>query len=446
MSIKFSKKLIDVISKSLLTISGINGTIIIVGQLDCDGVCSSGMIRIALERSGINNKYLLVKSLNTKLFNELGKLKPELVIFCDFGLSKKKIISNNYNKSIIIDHHLHYSKSYSNIIELNPNEFGFNGSRDACTSTMAYLLVFAMNNKNEDLSKFFLAGAIGDRHHYNGFSGLNKIIVDELLINNVVEKVEIPSIVGGNILEGLKNLLDPFIIAFNQPEFKISDHLQNADIDPKISINDLTLDNKIFLKNFIIDKIKAQKIYNNENIILENYIFKTELIDLNELHWLIDASARYYDIDACNGILDGDQNSIMKGKHYSNTIRKKLIKLLFRISNEILEMNNIQYFFTKNNMIKGLACGFSIDWFLNDKKPIFAFFKKDDLIYLSARGNQNMVENGLNLSKCVNEVCEKFDGGGGGHAIAAGGRFKSKYFMEFLLNIDNITSSQLSDN
>ena len=125
-------------------------------------------------------------------------------------------------------------------------------------------------------------------------------------------------------------------------------------------------------------------------------------------------------------------------------LEKKLVKLLYRISSDISEMKNIQYFFTSNNMIKGLACGFSIDWFLNDKKPIFAFYKKDELIHLSARGNQKLVENGLNLSICISKACEKFEGSGGGHAIAAGGRFKKKYFKDFLQNVDNIIISQLS--
>ena len=92
---KLNKNLKNIIAKALMTISKTNGTIIIIGQLDCDGVCSSGMIKIALERGGISNKYFLVKSLDTAFLNELRKLKPELVLHTMLMMNwcKRKILN-----------------------------------------------------------------------------------------------------------------------------------------------------------------------------------------------------------------------------------------------------------------------------------------------------------------------------------------------------------------
>lgn len=448
MTIKIDLKLSKVIEKSVNIILKASDPIIIVGQLDCDGICSSGMIKIALDRENIKNKYLLVEKLDNKTLNDIKEYKEGTAVFCDFGLTKKEMISKKFHHSIIVDHHLHYNqKNCSNIIEINPNQYGFSGSKDACTSTMSFLLVLAINKNNIDLAKFYIAGAVGDRHHYNGFRGLNKLLVDNLVLNKIISRFQIPSLVGENVTHGLKNMVDPFVVNFNRFEFDLHNRLNLLGINPKTKIHNLLDEEKLSIRELILEELSNQfnEVRRNQEIIIENFYDNHSTFDINELHWLIDCAGRYKDIKTCIGLLISDSKAIEKARIYSNALRSKLVDLLMTIENEIIVHNYFQYFFTDNDMIKGLACGFSMDWYLRNDKPIFAFYKENDLIHLSARGNQTLVKNGLNLSKCVDEVCEKFGGSGGGHAIAAGGRFRSKYFKEFLLNIDNIMTSQLNN-
>ena len=65
------------------------------------------------------------------------------------------------------------------------------------------------------------------------------------------------------------------------------------------------------------------------------------------------------------------------------------------------------------------------------------------MVKLSARGNIDLVHNGLDLSAAVSESAKKFGGSGGGHAIAAGGRFPYEFTDSFLREVNDIIHSQM---
>ena len=109
MIIKIDEKLARSIKDSAAIILNSSSSILVVGQLDCDGVCASGIIKISLDRLQIKNELILTEKLDSKLIKKLKNYKSNFVIFCDFGLTKKEDISKNFKHSIIVDHHLHYS-------------------------------------------------------------------------------------------------------------------------------------------------------------------------------------------------------------------------------------------------------------------------------------------------------------------------------------------------
>ena len=90
-------------------------------------------------------------------------------------------------------------------------------------------------------------------------------------------------------------------------------------------------------------------------------------------------------------------------------------------------------------MIGGIAANFIFD----KKKPLISLVKKDDEIHISARGNQYLVENGLDLGLAMKNASLKLNGHGGGHKIAAGATISIDKENDFLEIVNEIIIEQL---
>ena len=71
---------------------------------------------------------------------------------------------------------------------------------------------------------------------------------------------------------------------------------------------------------------------------------------------------------------------------------------------------------------------------IGQDKPIIAFARQsEDLIKVSARATEDLVEKGLNLGQILRETCMELgeEAEGGGHKIAAGCRINKSQQKEF---------------
>jgi RecJ-like exonuclease len=69
--------------------------------------------------------------------------------------------------------------------------------------------------------------------------------------------------------------------------------------------------------------------------------------------------------------------------------------------------------------------------------------RSDGDVKASARGNQRMVERGLDLSKAMRQAAESVGGTGGGHNVAAGATIPEPKVEEFIRTLDGIVSLQM---
>ena len=83
----------------------------------------------------------------------------------------------------------------------------------------------------------------------------------------------------------------------------------------------------------------------------------------------------------------------------------------------------------------------------NKSKPLIGIaYSDNDHSKVSARGNRELIEAGLDLGEAIREVLKELDidTEGGGHNIAAGARIPTKLEEEFLNVLNQKVKSQIS--
>jgi RecJ-like exonuclease len=105
----------------------------------------------------------------------------------------------------------------------------------------------------------------------------------------------------------------------------------------------------------------------------------------------------------------------------------------------------MRYFYSDNSSLGGVIAGIAINYLLDEKKPLFSLTLKetDDEIHVSCRGNQKLVELGLDLGSAMKTVAAELGGFGGGHKIAAGATIAFEKEKEFLDKVNTILIQQI---
>lgn len=153
----------------------------IIGHLDADGIAASSILIQALKREDIKFTVSIVRQVDEELLDELQRESYEVLFFVDLGSGYLDLISTLKKKVFILDHH--QIKQVENlseeIIHLNPNLFGINGTKSISGSGVVYLFCKEFNKRNKDLAHLAIIGAIGDLQENNGFDGINKLILND---------------------------------------------------------------------------------------------------------------------------------------------------------------------------------------------------------------------------------------------------------------------------
>jgi len=78
----------------------------LIGHYDGDGLTSSAILAIALERAGIPFQLTSVTGLNENVVQRLAAEAPERVLLCDMGSGQKELLGTLAStKVLVVDHH-----------------------------------------------------------------------------------------------------------------------------------------------------------------------------------------------------------------------------------------------------------------------------------------------------------------------------------------------------
>jgi len=436
----------------------------IVTHIDADGITAGSIASETLKR--LKKKYTLecVKQLDEQILTRLNNEKHELVWFTDLGSS---IILDNPKLNMIVTDHHSCSKKTNVSFHLNPHLFDIDGTYEISGAGTTYLVSKAVDGKNMDLSALAIVGAVGDIQdkNYGKLTGLNRKLLNDGKQAKVLQtKIDIRYF--GRETRPISKLLqfasDPIIPGLSGRENACTSFLKELDIRLKTGDSWRTWSDLEKEERKIIISAIAQKLLNagfgyklTQRLIGEVYILSaeqrnTELRDAKEYATLLNSTARYGQYEVGLKVCLGDRDEYFKkALNLLRGHRHNLVEGLQVAREEnIHRRKHLQYFHAKDG-IRDTIVGIVTNMLLNSEDvdsslPLigFAHTEKGD-VKVSARGTQELIDRGLDLSKALRNTVKEFNGVGGGHKIAAGATIPMGKEEEFLDLLEEEIGDQL---
>ncbi len=433
--------------------------VLIVTHIDADGITSGSIAYQALERVGIEKEIVFTKQLDREVV-DIAK-GYDFVWFTDIGSGQLDLIKDlNF---VITDHHI--PKGYHRM-QLNPHEFGYDGSIELSGATTTYLVAKFMLRRNlfdfekgcEDLSALAIVGAVGDLQDskHGKLIGLNRYVLDDGVKYGYIEVKRDLRLFGKQtrpIVKVLEYTTNPYLPMISGNEIGAVEFLKSLGVDPWKRWIELSLEEKRKVVSGIVRLCMEYGIPFEviRGLVGECYILLkekegTEKRDATEYSTLLNATARYNQAEVGLKVCLGDENAFKRARTLLQNHRRILsegIRFLDEIG--IVELENIQYFNAGNEIpdtVVGIIAGMYY-YKANPNKPIVGFAESDRGVKVSVRANHRLVERGVHLAKAVSYAAKKVGGSGGGHSIAAGATIPKGKEKEFLEILDRIIGEQM---
>jgi len=441
------QKLYEKAAKIVLSTSK-NSRIRVISHYDADGITAAAIICKALYRAGYDFHASLMRNPFDKGLERVSKEENELIIFTDMGSGQLEYIENMGAKSIIIDHHqLIKKETKKHVLQINANQCGINGNYEACGASLSYLFAKYIDKKNIDLSPLALVGITGDKQYIGGIRGFNKTILDEALENNFVEEKTGIKLYGDTLFDSLYYSIDPYYSGLSGNQEGVLDVLKKLGLNQETKTSDLDAKTMKKINSYLMYVLIKKGCEKNilDTVIRKRYwmnsLFKCELERFADL---LDACGKGGNRGLGLSVCFGDKKSFDDAIHHEINYKKKILEELVTLDVDgAKEKKSLRYFYSKDSSLGGVVCGIATNFIFDNKKPLISIVRNKDEIHVSCRGNQYLVENGLDLGMAMKKTASDLGGHGGGHKIAAGATLSSDKEKEFLETVDSIISKQL---
>lgn len=429
-----------------------NGHVVrIISHNDADGLTSAGILANAIKKAGGRFHVTILPRLRDSNVKELTKSRYKLFIFSDMGSGCLESISNLKADVVVADHHqvadgndyeLHSDNN--EMIHVNPHIFNIDGTKDVSGSGLSYLSVHGF--EYYELAGLALTGAYGDMQFKNGPTGINKLILDEAIEKETIEVKDNLKLAYSNtqpVNKAICYTYTPVLKDLSGNLDKVNEFLDANDISKDKLLDQLSEDEYARLKDKLCDI--------NEDIFGTTYNIpniRRELKNIGEYSNLLNACGKNKEYTAAISIELGKYNQMDYAtdllSKYSHTMQEG-VEWIKREGS--IEEENIQYIYTEDKNKKQIAAAVSsigIELGLLPDKPILSLMKMDNLLKVSSRTTDNMVERGVNLGVIMNQASNNFNGSGGGHNIAAGATIPFDQKDNFIHLVDEMVAYQLN--
>jgi RecJ-like exonuclease len=403
------------------------------------------------------------------MIGKIASENPRLVVFSDLGSGYVDLFKKHLESDVIIlDHHLPVDIEAENIVHVNPILQGLDGSREISGTGVSYLFAKHLDEKNIDLSPLGVVGALADQQdkgEKKSLLGLNKIIEEDAKKADLLETTVDLIFYGYEtrpIAKACAYTTIPFIPGLSGREDKCLAFIKKAGIEPKRqgklrALRDLTEEEKRSLfsalsNHMIYEGCEANKVH---DLIGTIYTLKREepgtpLRDGREHASLLNACARMGKSSLGISICSGERNGALKeAETILGDYRRKIGEGLdwVRETSKIEEMKGIYTLRAHREIddsIIGVVASILLSTgILRKQKPIIAWAQSDEnLLKISARGTEEMANNGLDLGEVMMKAAEPLGGRGGGHDTAAGAFIPEEREKEFMELVDTIVEKR----
>ena len=356
---------------------------------------------------------------------------------------------NSYKSDVIIaDHHqVSDTKADSNVVHINPHLFDIDGSRDLSGAGSSYLAIRDLNKKH--LAYFALIGAFGDMQGQEGFTGVNKMIVDDAIESGALEihdGLKIVSKSSEPIFKSLAYTFSPPLPGISGDLEGSQEFLEKMGLSYGIKFTDMEDEEKDLLKDALMNI--------NPDIFGDCYTIAREvplLRDLEEYSYILDACGKNKKFGLGLSIALGErQNALDAAIDLQRKYRDQIVKGLEWVKREgAVQLSHMQYLYSEDKVLKSVmgtiaSIGLSVE-LLDDSKPVLGLSRLHKDIKISGRTTREMVKRGVDLGKALQDSSNNFGGQGGGHDIAAGVMIPYESKDNFLNLVNEMIEYQLSN-
>lgn len=421
----------------------------IVSHYDADGITSAAILCKALYRKGYDFHATLLKHPFEEELTAIKEENNDIVIFSDMGSGQVGLLEDFDSQIIVIDHHQPREKPRKkNILFINSNELGIDGNYEVSGAGLSYLFAKFLDRKNVDLSYLALSGAIGDKQHLGGFTGLNRKILTEAVQNKSVKVEEARMKTRGEtILEEIAGSIDPYYTELSGNEDRVKRLLHELSIESDKEYMKLNDKEKIRLHSILMLRLMKNMVQPEvlDNVIKERYVNDGIQDDLERFVDVLDACGKKGEtglaLAACMDVERFYDRARSTEYEYRKFILGKLVELEKK---GLKERRNFIYFEVEKASIGSYMSSIVMNYFPYKGKPVFSITRKGEEIQVSCRGTRDLVRRGLDLGSIMAKIAEKLENSnGGGHKIAAGGSFRGISLDDFLERVDKEIGEQI---
>lgn len=433
-----------------------NETIRLISHLDADGISAASIMVKYLNNNNRKYSITIVQQLNKEVLEEIAKEPYKYVVFTDIGagiISSIREILND-KKVFILDHHEPEAVEMKedNILMVNPHKFGIDGGMEISGAGVVYLFASCFDEKIKDYAHVAIIGAIGDLQEQNGFSNLNKEILDEAIKRGKIKIIKGLRLFGAQtkpLHRVLEYCTDPYIPGVTGSESGAIQFLSSIGINPKNGnswkkIGHLDEDEMKKLVTGVIMKRLNEE--NPEDVLGNVYLLREEehespTKDAREFATLLNACGRLGKASLGIGACLGDKKIKAKAIKSMDEYKRQIVNSI-----KWYEKNKESNFVIKGNgfiiinaqdmvmhtMIGTLASILSRSNDVKEKTYIMSMARLVDgntKISLRISGRNKDVD----LKQIIDKIVSGFEGcEAGGHANAAGALIPSDKEKEFI--------------
>ncbi len=454
----------------------------VASHIDADGISAAAIAKTTLGRLGVGYKVEFFKKLDDEAISGLRNDSDGLLWFTDLGSGSAKKLEGS--KAIVTDHHAPDTagrmertgqsllSDFSTVLQVNPHQHGISGALELSGAGSTFLVSLAADMRNADQSWLAVLGAVGDLQDQRTrrLEGVNRAILQLARSTGLVDSFEDIRYFGRETRPVHKMLEfsgDPFIPRISGNEEGAIGLLLELGIDLKDgeawrSWSDLTKSERESVLTALRDHLASMKRRPEviERLVGEVYDFRTErrgsvVRDAKEFSTLLNACGRHGRPEIGLAICSGDRAaSLDEGLALLRDHRSAISKALsWAKESGLIRLKNVQFFDAGDEIedtIVGTVAGMLLGSEGADRTiPMVAFAESTEYsdspkMKASARGTQELVSRGMDLSLAMRAAAERVGGVGGGHNIAAGATIPADKRDDFLEALDSVVGSQLA--